>query len=507
MGLAERDGEVERTVSEMPNGAVKQAPEHAYDLVLAGGRVIDPESGLDAVRHVAIVGDRIAAVCETPPPATRSVDVAGCVVAPGFIDLHCHAQSPTSMRLQACDGVTSALELEAGAMALSLESAYREAAADGRPINYGFSASWAAARETALGGAGVDWTTPGSPDDTRRVLEILERDLELGALGIGILAGYAPETTRREYLEVARLAARYGVPTYTHARHKNQVEPGTALEGIQEIVSAGLDSGAHMHLCHINSTSLRQIDVVTSLIGKAREHGVRVSTEAYPYGASMTAISAPFLHPENLPRLGITPSHITYTPTGERPATAERLLELRTADPGAMALIRYLDEGREDERDVLHRALLFDDTMIASDAMPIMGVGGSALTGTEWPPPPDAVTHPRSVGTFSRTLRIFARETRLLDLPEVIRRCTLLPAQVLERTTPQAHRKGRVQQGADADLVVFDPHTVFDNATYDAPLRPSSGFRHVLVNGQFVVRDGELDLTALPGRPLRGSRS
>jgi N-acyl-D-aspartate/D-glutamate deacylase len=485
------------------DGSAGREPDRAYDLVLSGGRVIDPESGLDAVRHVAIAGDRIAAVCETLPPAAAAVDtldVSGCVVAPGFIDLHCHAQSPTSMRLQACDGVTTALELEAGAT--SLERSYREAAEYGRPINYGFSASWAAAREAALDGA--DWTMPGGPDDTLRVLELLERDLELGALGIGILAGYAPQTTRREYLEVARLAARYGVPTYTHARNKNQVEPGTALEGIQEIVSAGLDSGAHMHLCHINSTSLRQIDVVTSLIGKAREHGVRVSTEGYPYGASMTAISAPFLHPDNLHRLGITPSHITYTPTGERPATAERLMELRTTDPGAMALIRYLDEERPDERDVLHRALLFEDTMIASDAMPILAHGGGKLTGTEWPPPADAVTHPRSTGTFSRTLRIFARETGLMELPEVIRRCTLLPAQVLERTTPQALRKGRVQQGADADLVVFDPQTVSDHSTYDAPLHPSTGFRHVLVNGRFVVRDAELDLSALPGRPLRG---
>jgi N-acyl-D-aspartate/D-glutamate deacylase len=494
-----------------------EATRRGYDLVLSGGRVIDPETGLDGIRHVAVTDDRIAAVCEEEPPAARTVDVSGCVVAPGFIDLHSHAQNPTSMRLQACDGVTTALELEGGA--LSLEGAYQEAASYGRPINYGFSASWAAARMAVLDGLeppafrngitahmdGAKWATPGSTDDIRRVLDILERDLELGALGIGVLVGYAPRTTRREYLEVARLAARFGVPTYTHARYKNHVEPGTALEGIQEIVAAGLDSGAHMHLCHVNSTSLRQIDLVTSLIGRAQEHGVRVTTEAYPYGTSMTAISAAFLHPDNLPRLGITPSHITYTPTGERPATAERLMELRAADPGAMALIRYLDESRDDERDLLHRALLFDDTMIASDAIALQGSGGSTLTGMEWPPPADAVTHPRSTGTFARTLRVLVRETGLLSLPEAIRRCTLLPAQVLENTTPQARRKGRVQEGADADLVVFDPQTVSDNSTYGDPLRPSAGFRHVLVNGTFVVRDGEIDPSALPGRPLRGN--
>jgi N-acyl-D-aspartate/D-glutamate deacylase len=493
-------------------------PDRGHDLVLSGGRVIDPESGLDGIRNVAIDGDRIAAVSAQLPPATRVVDVSGYVIAPGFIDLHSHAQTPTSMRLQACDGVTTALELEAGA--LSLERAYREAAQYGRPINYGFSASWRAARMNVLEGfeteaaagdimahmGSAGWARPGSPDDTRRVLDLLERDLELGALGIGVLVGYAPETTHREYLEVARLAAGFGVPTYTHARHKNNVEPGTALQGIQEVVAAGLDSGAHMHLCHINSTSLRQIDLVTDLIGKAREHGVRVTTEAYPYGASMTAISAAFLHPDNLPRLGITPSHITYTPTGERPATAQRLMELRDADPGAMALIRYLDESHQDERDLLHRALLFDDTMIASDAIPLQGAGGSALSGTEWPPPAGAVTHPRSTGSFARTLRVLVRDNRFLSLPEAIRRCALLPAQVLENTTSAARRKGRVQPGADADLVVFDPLTVSDQSTYEDPARPSTGFRQVLVNGTFVVRDGELDATALPGRALRGDR-
>ncbi|GLZ30944.1 D-glutamate deacylase [Lentzea sp. NBRC 105346] len=492
--------------------------DHVHDLALCAGRVIDPETGLDAVRHVAVDDGRITAVSEQPLRARRVVDVTGQVVAPGFIDLHSHALTPTSMRLQALDGVTTALELEAGAP--RLEGAYRDAALEGRPINYGYSASWAAARMSVMDGldphtmsthltahmSGPRWGVEGTPDDTRRILDILESELELGALGIGVLIGYAPHVSHREYLEVARLAARYDVPTFTHARHKNGAEPGTALQGIQEVVAVGLGTGAHMHLCHINSTSLQQIDVVTELVGNARAHGVRVTTEAYPYGASMTAIGAAFLHPDNLPRLGITPSHIVYTPTGERPASARRLMQLRTRDPGGLAVIRYLDESRADEQDLLRRALLFNDTMIASDAMPLQGRGGTRLKGTEWPPPPDAITHPRSTGTFARTLRTLVRESGLLTLPQAIRRATLLPAQTLERMCPDAARKGRVQPGADADLVVFDPLTVRDRSTYADPTRPSRGFSQVLVGGQFVVRDGEIDVGAMPGRALRGRR-
>ncbi|MDI5971029.1 amidohydrolase family protein [Streptomyces sp. SL13] len=485
-----------------------------HDLVLAGGRVLDPESGLDAVRDVGVTGGVVSGVGERLA-GRRRTDVSGLAVAPGFIDMHSHAQTVMSMRLQACDGVTTALELEAGA--LSVERAHREAERAGRPINYGFSASWAAARMAVLGGLKTDhargdvpsrisdtaWTGAGTADVTRRVVDRLEKELAAGALGIGVLLGYAPGAEHREYLDVARLAARYRVPTFTHARHKNQAEPGTALQGVQEIVAVGLDSGAHMHLCHLNSTSLRQLDLVTELIGRAREHGVGITTEAYPYGTSMTALGAAFLDPGNLARLGLLPTDIVYTPTGERPADADRLRTLREQDPGAMALIRYLDESRAADRELLARATLFDDTAVASDALPLYGPDGRVLTGTQWPPPEGATTHPRSAGTFARTLRVFARERAELSLLEAVRRCTLLPARILASVSPQFARKGRVRTGADADLTVFDPGTVTDNSTYDAPGRASTGIRHVLVNGTFVVRDQAVETAAMPGRPVR----
>src|SRR6204780_4221985 len=200
-----------------------------FDVVLRGGRVIDPESGLDAVRDVAIVGDRVAAVGVGLPPGRQGADVAGQVVTAGFVDLHSHAHDLGSARLQVTDGVTTALELEAGVTPVA--AAYAAAAAAGRPVNYGFAASWAMARMDVLADVKFDgsigplfanlgnprWGRAASAPEIGRILGMLEADVADGALGIGLLVGYAPGATPEEYLRVAALAAASGVPTFTHS--------------------------------------------------------------------------------------------------------------------------------------------------------------------------------------------------------------------------------------------------------------------------------------------------
>jgi hypothetical protein len=339
------------------------------DLLFTGARVLDPETGLDGVRSVGVTAGRITSVTSEPIPARSVVDVSGHVLAPGFIDMHSHAQTVSSLRMQALDGVTTALELESGGAGLA--TVYRDAAAVGRPINYGYSTSWAMARMRVLDGTdpvggflaftalvpGSRWYEPVDKAERDRVLAVLEQEVHEGALGIGVLVGYAPATGRREYYEVARLAARLGVPTFTHARFKSPDDPESALEGVAEVVAAACGTGAHMHLCHVNSTSLRAIDEVAEMIVGARGHGLRVTTEAYPYGAGMTMIGMPFLHPDKLPRLGIEPRNLMVVATGERVADARRLHELRQQDPGILVAIHYLDEQDVDDWDVLQRAL------------------------------------------------------------------------------------------------------------------------------------------------------
>jgi cytosine/adenosine deaminase-related metal-dependent hydrolase len=485
-----------------------------WDIVLRGGRVVDPESGLDAVRDVAVAAGRVAEISSGLPPARAEFDVTGLVVTAGFVDLHSHVNDIPGLRLQALDGVTTALELEAGVTPVA--AAYRRAAAEGRPVNYGFATSWALARMEAVAGITPDgrlatfmaniadpaWQRPAGPAQVAGVLGRLSADLADGALGIGVLLGYAPAASPAEYLRVAALAAEGGVPTFTHSRDLIEMVPGGVIDGAEEIVRAAGETGAHMHYCHVNSTSQRHIDRVLGLVGRAQAAGARVTTEAYPYGSGMTAIGATFLAPERLGERGLTPSSLTYAPTGERVAGEARLRELRRADPGGLAIIELLDDNDPGDRRLLMRYMTFPGAVVASDAMPLTWTG-PAPDPLTWPLPATAITHPRSAGTFSRALRLLTRDDGPLSLAQALSKCSLEPARLLAGHVPAMRGKGRLRAGADADIVVFDPATITDRSGYADSTRPSAGIRHVLVNGTFVVRDTGIVTGALPGRPIR----
>jgi cytosine/adenosine deaminase-related metal-dependent hydrolase len=486
-----------------------------YDIVLAGGRVIDPESLVDEVLNVGITGRHITTVSGEPLAGRVIIDVSGQVVCPGFIDLHSHGQGIAEQRLQALDGVTTALELEAGVH--PVEHAYARAAVEGRPIHYGFSTSWALARMSVVGGLDVagdlgeflrhianpTWRQVATPAEVARIVGRLEGDLAAGALGIGVLVGYAPEAAVDEYLTVAGLAASAGVPTFTHARDLVEWNPHVLIDGATEVVQAAAATGAHMHYCHINSTSDRHIDRVLALVERVRAEGSVVTTEGYPYGSGMTGIGAQFLSPARLAERGATPQAIRYVATGERVADAARLDEIRRLDPGGLAFVSFLDETDPADFRFVEAAISAPGTAIASDAMPIHWAAGRPDPYL-WPLPAGGVSHPRGAGTYSRTLRL-ARDSQLMSLPEAVARCTLVPARILEPAVPSMRTKGRVQAGGDADVVVFDPALVRDQATYTDTLRPATGISHVLVDGTFVVRDASLVVEALPGRPVRAA--
>ncbi|MCI0455605.1 MAG: amidohydrolase family protein [Gemmataceae bacterium] len=496
--------------------AVAQEPGQRFDLVLANGRALDPESGLDGVRHVGIKGDKIAALSQKPLQGKQVVDIRGLVVAPGFIDLHAHGQELPSARMQVFDGVTTALELESGV--LPLPQFYEQRAREGRPINYGASASWAFARIAVLQGLEPDgssrflmkafglpeWTRqPATEEQVKQILARVEQGLKDGGIGIGMLAGYAPGYGHKEHYLIHKLAVRHGVPTFIHVRHMGMVEPESSFAAYQEVIAAAAATGAHVHVCHFNSTSLRDIDLCARLIADAQKRGLKITTEAYPYGTGWTGINAAFLRrPDWQKHMGMDYGDLTYLKTGER-LTRERVEELRKKDPGGSILLRFLDpEGKPRDQELLDRSVLFPGGAIASDGGD-WEVEGKVVTGDVWPLPAKAVAHPRAAGTFCRILARYVRERKALTLMEAVRRCSLIPAQILQASTPQMKNKGRLKVGADADLIVFDPEKVADRATYQKPLQTSVGMRYVLVNGTVVIRDGELVRTALPGRAIR----
>ncbi len=488
-----------------------------FDVVISGGRVIDPETGLDAIRNVGITGGKIGAISESPLSGETIIDASGQVVAPGFIDIHAHGQNIGDYRMQAVQGVTTMLELESGVLPIS--AWYETQGEKGLPINYGASAGWTFARIATFSGEGpdpspeyfqnaqsqTDWKVNiATAQQQEQILDLVAQGLDEGALGIGINAGYAPGYGAKEYTELARLAADRDVATFTHVRYASNAEPKSSFEAVQELIANSAITGAHMHLCHINSTSLKDIHAVIQLVDEAKERDINITVGAYPWGAASTVVGAAMFSGEGWrERMGSTAENFQL---GRDRMTEDQLADYQKNKPGTFITWHFLDESNPDDLALLDMSILHPNILIESDEMFWMLIDGSNIenyAGDAWPLPQEAFSHPRSNGTFVKVLRSYVRERELMTLTEAVRKMSLMPAQTMEGFVPQMKKKGRLQAGMDADIVVFDPATVSDVGTYQEPNQPAVGVNWVLVNGEVVVGDGELVLDARAGRPIR----
>ena len=482
-------------------------------MVINNGRVLDPASGLDAVRSLGIRDGSIAAISSTPLSGREEVDARGQVVAPGFIDLHAHGGTLLSGRLQAFDGVTTAIEAEVGQLPVS--AAYRRAAEEGRAVNYGWTASWGLARMQVLGGVVPDgsmevymeglrggaWNRAADPEEEILILDLLEASLQDGALGIGLTHGYAPAVTHREIRSLSHLAAAHRVPIMTHPRYWGGADPGGDVAATQEIISNAITTGAHWYVCHV---SLASVGETLPMIAAARKRGAHIDVEALVAETGSTFLGAAFLSPEELPNFsrGFTPSDILYY--GRPIADDEELVRLRESDPTALIFLLHRDsESNLDHRAIQRKSFDFPGLILASDAMPWNDREGRLIPGDVWPLPEEAWSHPRGMATYTRFLELWVREWGEFSLMDAFRMGAYNPARALEEEVPAMQHKGRIQLGADADLVIFDLADIRVRASLQDPRRHSEGMRYVIVGGTPVVREGELDTQATPGRPVR----
>ncbi|MBM3787472.1 MAG: amidohydrolase family protein [Acidobacteria bacterium] len=459
-----------------------------FDLVILGGRVLDPETNLDGVRNIGVTNGKIAAVTPRSITGKRTIDARGLAVAPGFIDLHSHGIDNASNEYQAHDGVTTALELELGVYDVQKYLDQRKGKA---LLNYGTTASHPATRMLAMKELAAKTAVWSGENDLQRGVKeqgrelplrdeeeyskmtfLLEQALKQGALGLGVMPAYTPGSSRNEIFRVYQLAARWKVPIFTHVR-------GWAEEGVQEAIANAAGTGAAVHVVHLNSSTRSAIPNMLELIAGARARGIDITTEAYPYTAGSTFLESALFEDGWQETLGIDYGDLQWQATGER-LTKESFQRYRKQ--GGVVILHLM------KPEWIRTAMSSPFVIIASDTMPYA-----------------KGAHPRGGGTFSKVLAEYVRETKAAPLMEAIRRMTLLPAQRLEAIAPAMKQKGRIRVGADADLTLFDPATVKDTGTYQTGPQFARGIPYVIVNGVPVVEDGKTAINVFPGRPVLGN--
>ena len=450
--------------------------DQSFDLAIVGGRVIDPASGFDAVATIGISGSTVAAFSTGPDAAplraTTAIDATGLVVAPGFIDILSYSPNGYGEWYKLADGVTTNLGMHG--LDNRADSWFAAHPDGSSPVHFGGASDHAFVRQVH----GLEPYDTAAPDTLAAMLEDARSDLVNGFIGLHMQPEYTPGTSADALLAHAAVAAEHGVPLCVHARYSDNLPPGTNLQAISELIAAARETGAHIHVEHINSTG--GTGVMTEALGRisdAISEGLSITACTYPYEFWATYLKSA-RYQDWQQKYGIDYGDLQVA------GTSERLTEQTFADAyAANALTAAFAMAPED----VELPLRADFVMVGSDAILDRSHNN----------------HPRSTGCFSRVLGHYVRERGVLDLPTALSKMTIQPARLLEGRCPGLLRKGRLGVGADADVTVFDPATVADRSTIADPAQESTGIQWVVVEGR-VVRSPDGFTDAQPaGRGLR----
>jgi cytosine/adenosine deaminase-related metal-dependent hydrolase len=449
-----------------------------HDLVIRGGRVMDPETGLDAIRDIGVTDGVIRAISASPLPGSEVIDATGLVVAPGFIDLHQHTWDAESHRLKIRDGVTSILELEVGTDDVSKWYANLEGKL---PLHFGVAVGHIPVRMRVMGdfpgflpkSDSKAATVTASPDQIENLKAGIARGLEAGAVAVGFGIRYTPAATSLEILEMFRVAAAYRASCHVHLRERAARGIGSTVE----LIGMSAITGAPLHLVHLPATGSQATPDLLRIVADAQSRALDVTAEMYPWTAGMTDISAAMFGEGWQQEYGIDYDALQWGATGER-LTEETFKKYRAT--GGLVILHSNTE------EIVTGALQDPATLIASDG----------LTG-----------HPRNAGTCARILGHYVRDRKAIDLMTALRKMTLMPAQRIEARVPEMKKRGRIQPGCVADLTLFDPESVAERATFTDPKQPSEGIAFVIVGGTLVVRHGRIVEDALPGKAIRAPQT
>jgi hypothetical protein len=493
-----------------------------YDIVILNGRVMDPETNFDGVRNVGVKDGKIVIITEDAIKGEETIDASGHVVAPGFIEGHQHATDQFSRKVNLRDGLTTQMDFEAGAG----DIAQWYADAEGKTqSNYGMVVLATLARVSVLDGPEIaalgndmgglfaytvgaaaakaqkEGRKPGwsstlpNKEEMTQIMAYIDEGLRQGALGVGIPVGYMTTgMTQYELYKYQELAAKYGRVSNGHVRFAGVRPPTEGQLGIQEMLANAMVLDAPFMASHLNSNM--DWEYTIPMINDAREkRGAKVWGEVYPYAAGSTIASTDILTESSMAQMGITYSNVSNL-DGTRWDKA-MYEDVRKNDPGR-AIVIYNNPPED-----IAKWMAQPGVVIVSDGMAIVD---EKLEYYSWDSPYEGKSvHPRSAGTRAKVLRM-VREDKNMSLMEAISKMSYLHAKYFDELggIPQFRTKGRVQVGADADIVVFNPDTVTDNSTYEPGMGalPSTGIPYVLVNGVVVVKDSKVQ-KVFPGKPIR----